>query len=341
MVKRPRTAAFAVICLALALLACFLCACRGNEAASTEDSGKLDIGVAFPEDDWRTAFIKDFAQEIERESNGTIQTQLHYMDEYPDMQDLLKDMTTDTGKLDVALSANAYLADYSYPEFYVSGLPYLFEDFEDAWAFAESDVNAKVEEKLPQHGMRILSHFCGGFRNLATVRPIEGPQDLHGLVIATVKSPIMMDMLYLLGANPQPAVAGEFHEAMQKGVYDGIEVSVATYWRDKDYEYVPYEAITNHSYNLWSLIIDEGTWQGLTEEEQIIVKAAAEKYAGLERAESKRTTEEIIEKLKDNGVVFTYPDHETFKAVTEKVRQKYSVDYRETYEEAKRYLDAL
>jgi len=300
----------------------------------------LDIGIAFPENDWRASFIQDFALEIERKSNGSIRAQIHYADEYPDMQDLLKEVANETGQLDVVLAANAYLADYSYPEFYVSGLPYLFEDFEEAWAFAESDTNAKVEERLPHYGMRILSHFCGGFRSLAAIRPIQGPQDLRGLVIATVKSPIMMDMLYLFGANPQPSVANELHDALNKGVYTGVEVSLATYWRDKDYEYVPYAAITNHSYNLWSLIIDEDTWQGLSEEERRVVKAAAEKYAGLERAESKKVTEEIVDQLRDAGVTVTHPDHETFKAATEQVREKYSAGYRETYEEVKRYLDA-
>ena len=327
------------IAFALAVAACCLCACEGGKPAHDGDPDKLDIGIAFPEDDWRTAYLKDFAAEIEEKSHGEIKTQMHYMDEYPDMQDPLKEMKNKSGRLDIALSANAYLADYSYPEFYVSGLPYLFEDYDDAWAFAESDINAQIEGKLPQYGMRILSHFCGGFRNMGAIRPIEEPADLKGLVIGTVKSPILMDMLFILGANPQPSVAGELHDALEKGIYNGVEVSIPTFWRDKDYQYLPYMAITNHSYNLWSLIIDESAWQSLSEENQHIVKEAAEKYAALERAESKRNVEEIVANLERAGVTITYPDHDTFKAATEEVRRKYSREYSETYEAVRKYLD--
>ena len=328
------------IVLALAFGSGGLLACGGDQAAQSDDPGKLDIGIAFPEDDWRTAFIQDFAKEIEESSHGAIETQIHYMDEYKDMKDLLKEMSHDSSKLDIVLSANAYLGDYYYPELYVSGLPYLFGTFEDAWEFAESDINARIEGRLPQYGMRILSHYCGGFRNLGAIKPIQKPGDLKGLVIATVKSPILMDMLFMLGANPQASVAGELHDALGKGVYTGVEVSLPTLFRDADYEYLPYVAVTNHSYNLWSLIIDEDVWQSLSAENQTIMKDAAEKYARLERQASKAHNDEIIAKLQEVGAIVTYPDYESFKVMTEDVRKKHSAAYSETYEEVKRYLES-
>ena len=340
MIGEKRWGLMIAIGLALAVASVGLFACGGDQAAQSDDSGKLDIGIAFPEDDWRTAFIQDFAKEVEERSRGAIETQIHYMDEYKDMQDLLKEMSHDTGKLDIVLSANAYLGDYSYPELYVSGLPYLFESFEDAWEFAESDVNAQIEAGLPQYGMRILAHYCGGFRNLGASRPIDEPGDLKGLVVATVKSPIMMDMLFMLGANPQASVAGELHDALAKGVYTGVEVSLPTFFRDADYDYLPYVAVTNHSYNMWSLIIDEDVWQSLSPENQKIVKDAAGKYARLERMESKKRNDEIIASLQEAGVIITYPDYESFKVMTEDVRKRHSAAYSETYEEVKQYLDS-
>ena len=337
--KRRMLLSALALALVLILAIGGLAGCQEQGAQHDGNPGKLDIGIAFPENDWRTAFLKDFAEEIEQKSNGSIQTKMHYMDEYRDMQDLLKEIDNDTGRLDIVLSANAYLADYTYPEFYVSGLPYLFEDFEDAWRFADSDINAEIEGRLPQYGMRILSHFCGGFRDLGSIREIEEPADLKGLVVATVKSPILMDMLFMLGANPQPSVAGELYDALEKGVYNAVEVSIPTFWRDEDYQYLPYVAVTNHSYNMWSLIIDEDTWQGLPPNEQAIIKSAAEKYAEFERAESKRNIEEVLANLDEAGVTITYPDHDTFEAATEEVRLKYSRTYADTYQAVKSYLN--
>ena len=326
--------------LVFALSACLLYSCEESpKADKLADADVLDIGVAFPENDWRAAFMKDFAAEVAEKSGGTVKTRLHYVDEYPDMTDALREVSKENGKLDIALTADAYMGDISIPDLYVSGLPYMFEDFEDAWAFAESDVNAKIESNLPQYNMRVLSHFCGGFRSIGAIKPIEEPDDMDGLVIATVKSLILMDMLYQLGAEPQPSIAGELHDALERGIYSGVEITIPTYWRDRDFQYAPYIAITNHAYNLWSLIIDERVWQNLSDENKKVVKEAAEKYAALERAESKRVIEGIIDDLEKAGATVTHPDYEKFRTATEEVREKYSADYPETYAEVMAFLD--
>ena len=328
-----------IVGLALVIALAGFGACAESKRNNETGTEKLDIGISFPEDDWRAAYIQDFAAEIESASNGEIKAQIHYMDEYPDMMDLLNEMNRDSGKLDIILVANPYLGDSSIPDFYVSGLPYMFQDFEDAWEFAESDVNTKIEDQLPQYGMRILSHYCGGFRNIGAIHPIEKPEDLEGLVVATVKSPLLMDMLSALGAVPQPAIASELNDALKKGVYTGFEVTLPTFLRDGDYQYLPYVAVTNHAYNLWSLIINEKSWQNLSEDNQKIIKEAAEKYAALEREESKSNFEETLEKLESAGATITWPDYELFKEATEEVRQRHSSNFSDTYQEAMDYLE--
>lgn len=329
----------------LALMAFTLSGCSGTGDVSGDDTDKdgttlLDIGVAFPEDDWRSSFLQDFAREVEEKSDGTLKTQIHYIDEYPDMTDTLKEIGKENSQLDIALTADAYMGDMTIPDFYVSGLPYMFEDFDEAWAFAESDVNKKIEDNLPEYNMRVLAHFCGGFRSISAVNPIEQPEDLEGLVVATVKSPILMDMLSVLGANPQASIASEINNALSRGIYTGVEITIPTYWRDKDYQYLPYAAITNHAYTLWSLLINEGTWQGLSADQQKIVKETAEKYAALERTESKKQIEGIIDNLKQAGVTVTYPDPKAFREATEGVRERYSKDYPETYREVVEFLES-
>jgi TRAP-type C4-dicarboxylate transport system substrate-binding protein len=331
--------AAAALMLFAAVIGLMGCEPKGRD----REDGKvrLDIGISFTEDDWRSAFLKDFAEELTVNSKGEIDVRMHYMDEYPDMVDLLKEINKGSGKLDIILCANAYLADVSVSEFYLTGLPYLFKDYEDAWAFAESDINARIEAKLPEYGMRVLAHFCGGFRNLAAVRQINTPGDMAGMVIATVKSPLMMDMLSELGSDPQVSLVGELYDSVKKGIYTGAEMSLATLVRDKDYQVLPYVAVTNHAYNLWSLLINEDTWAGISEDNRKIIKESAEKYAAEERKASKKYAEENIKQLEENGATVNYPDHDLFKNATRKVRERYSADYHATYIEAERFLDNL
>ncbi|MBP5291831.1 MAG: TRAP transporter substrate-binding protein [Lachnospiraceae bacterium] len=318
-----------------------LAACKDKGKKGADGSIKLDIGISFPKDDWRSAYIQDFAEELTVNSKGAMKTQIHYIDEYSDMMDLLNELDKNSSKLDIILCANAYLADVSVPDFYLTGLPYLFKDFEDAWAFSESDINSRIEAKLPEYGMRVLAHFCGGFRNLAAVRQINTPDDMAGLVVATVKSPLMMDMLSELGADPQVSIVGELYDSVKKGIYTGVEISLATLMRDKDYQVLPYVSVTNHAYNLWSLLIDEDTWKELSEDNRKIMKETAEKYAAEERLASKKNAEDIVEQLRQYGATVNYPDHELFKSATRKVREQYSADYAAAYREAEKFLKDL
>ncbi len=339
--KRRRLCVAVAVGFLLAAAALGIAGCRQKDKSSEDGAVKLDIGIAFTKDDWRSAYFQDFAEELMVNSKGEMQPQIHYIDEYPDMVNLLKEIGKNSDKLDIVLCANAYLADVSVPDFYVTGLPYIFKDYDDAWAFAESDINARIEAKLPDYGMRVLSHFCGGFRNLASSRQINTPSDMSGMVIATVKSPLMMDMLSELGAEPQVSIVGELYDSLKKGIYTGAELTLATFLRDKDYQVMPYVAVTKHAYNLWSLLIDEDTWQSLSEDNKKIIKEAAEKYAAEERLASKKNEDMIIEQLKELGTIVNYPEHDLFKNATKRVREHYSADYADIYREAVKLLESL
>lgn len=324
--------------LALMLVLALLSGCGSKTAKSRDGVVTLDIAASMPETDYRTSFLADFASSVEEESGGTIKMVFHYNDEYPDQTNILKAMNSGRGKVDLGLIADPYLADYSIPDVYVSGLPYIFDDYDAVFDFMDSDVNKEIEDKLPAYGMRVLAHFDGGFRSIAAVRPINEPEDLKGLTVGTVKSPVLMDMLSTLGADPQVAVSTESQDALAKGVYNAYECSAATYEREENDRYLPYLAITNHAYNLWSILILEDSWKLLSKEQQQLMLKAAKECELVQREANRQHEEELIQTLEDRGVTVTRPDYEPFMQATKEVRERYAADYAETYKKTMEFL---
>jgi len=70
------------------------------------------------------------------------------------------------------------------PKLGVTSLPYVFKNFEEVWAFLDSDINKQIDATLIPEGLRILGYFDNGFRCLTnSKRPINTVEDVKGLKI--------------------------------------------------------------------------------------------------------------------------------------------------------------
>ena len=76
-----------------------------------------------------------------------------------------------------------------------------------------------------------------GFRELTnSKRSIASPEDLNGLKICVVGSPLFLDTFKALGANPVTMVWSDTMSAIQQGVVDGQENPINTFYPVKIYE---------------------------------------------------------------------------------------------------------
>lgn len=313
----------------------------GCDMSGAEKDGivVMDIGMSFPEDDFRCKYVYEFGEDIVKKTRGRVSVKYHYLDEYPEQNYMHDDILNPSGKLDMALIAAPYFSD-EVPETGVSGLPFMFSDYEMAWEFADSDVNKEVDDLLIQKGVRVLSHFCGSFRNMSdSVRAINSPGDIEGLAMTTVKSKTMLDMFTTLGSVSYSIPAAEMHDAYKKGTYDGGDWSLTTFMLYRLYEVQPYVAITNHAYNLWNFCIRESTWQKISPEDQEIILDAAATAAKRERERVRDSEIERIEEIKAMGVVVTYPETREFAKALEPKREEYAAGFMDTYEKAVEWIE--
>lgn len=279
----------------------------------------LRIGVSTADSDPRNVCAKQFADEISKKSDGTLKAVIYPSGQLGGDADMIELMNSDSGKIDIVITDASNFATYE-PKMGISALPFLFDDFDTAWAFMDSDVEAEAESLLIDDNMRVLAHYDNGFRCVTTSKkPVNSPEDMNGLIIRTPQNPVIMATMAALGADPQPLSFAELYEALEKGTYDAQENPVPVIYNNKLYEVQNYLAVTNHIYSGMCFTIKESTWKSLSAQQQEIIMEAAQNSAAEDRRINKLQTESLLETLKEQGMEITYPDLESFAAKTSKV----------------------
>ena len=163
-------------------------------------------------------------------------------------------------------------------------LPYLFDNYSQAYAFMDTPYVAKFYEPLKAKGIHYLVTWDNGFRHLTNnVRPVYTPQDMKGLKIRVVQSEMSINILQALGASAVPMAYGELYQAMQQKVVDGQENPFMNIYASKFYEVQKYMSLTKHQYSTLPIIISEMTWQRLDANQQNAILKAAQEAAPMFR----------------------------------------------------------
>ncbi len=123
-----------------------------------------------------------------------------------------------------------------------------------------------------------MSGLCRvGFRHFTnSVRPIKTPADLKGLKIRVMETPVYVNMLKAVGANPTPIAWTELYTALQTGVVVGQENPVGSILSAKLYEVQKYMTLDGHVYGVDWFIINEKFYKSLPPDLQYIILDSAQ-----------------------------------------------------------------
>ncbi len=289
---------------------------------AAEPSGstlELKIGVSTDDADPRNIAANSFAAEVAEKTNGAITAKVYPSGQLGGDADLINSMALDSGTVDIIITDASNFATYE-PKMGISALPFQFADFDDAWDFMDSDIEAEAEDLLIDQNMRVLAHYDNGFRCVTNSKgPIETPDDMKGLLIRTPENPVIMATMTALGANPQPLSFSELYQALQQGTYDAQENPIPVIYNNALFEVQEYLSVTNHIYSGMCFTIAESVWQKLTDEEQQIITEAAQNSAIEDREMSRTQANDYVELLEEAGMKINYPDLEPFAEATASV----------------------
>ena len=290
-----------------------------EEVAATMNEVTIKIGFSTNEEDPRAKGAQQFKEEVEAKTNGAVTVELYPSGQLGGDADLINSLSLDAGTVDIIITDASNFATYE-PKMGISALPFQFKDFDEAWAFMDSDIEAEAEASLIDQNMRVLAHYCNGFRCVTNSKaPVETPDDMKGMLIRTPENPVIMATMSALGANPQPLAFNELYQALQQGTYDAQENPIPVIYNNNLYEVQGYLSVTNHIYSGMCFTIAESTWNKLDAAEQEIVQAAATASAAYDRDLNKQQTEDLVSKLEEAGMKINNPELAPFAEATASV----------------------
>ena len=188
-------------------------------------------------------------------------------------------------------------------DFTVYDFPFLFNSDKEVDALVDGDFGKSLHKKLADKGLVGLAYFDLGFRNITNSKhPITKPEDIAGLKLRVIQSPIYVDLFSALGANPTPLAFTELYNALESKAVDGQENPFTVILSSKFDEVQKYLTITRHIYNPQSVIVSKKFWDTLNPDEQKLIQEAIDEAAVYQRKVSREAALTALEALKRHGM---------------------------------------
>ena len=289
--------------LAAALLAAALLTAFAGPATAQVKEHVFKVGTGLSEDHPQVKSLKFFAEQLAVKSGGKLVARV-----YPSGSlgnDLSMTSALRGGTLEMTIPDSSTLVSLVKP-FGVLNLPLTFNNEKEADAVLDGPFGQKLLATLPEKGLIGLGFWENGFRHVTNSRrPVQRADDLSGLKLRVIQSPLFLDTFNALGTNATPMPFTELYTAMEQGAVDGQENPAATILASKFFEVQKHMVLSRHMYSAWVLMMSRKTWDGLSAEEQKIVQDAAREATLYERKTIRAFSETALADLKKAGMQIT------------------------------------
>lgn len=238
--------------------------------------------LTFEDPFWGEAGIwaQVFAASVKEMTNGAVEIQIYANDEWGGGEESYLE-NIQLGTMPMTListsSISAYTSDLS-----AYDTPFLFKDIVQEMNFtfkSINELNPFVEKKLEEAGEKAKVVFLAitpmGRRDVFANRPINSFDDLKGLKIRTMTSPVQVEAFKALGAVVTPLPYGETYTALQMETIDAMENSPSIYMQKAYYEVAPYWIGTRHYACTMVLTMSQKVWNSIPENYKHIIKDCA------------------------------------------------------------------
>ncbi|MDZ5695939.1 DctP family TRAP transporter solute-binding subunit [Chelativorans sp. M5D2P16] len=225
-----------------------------------------------------------FANIVTSDTNGEIEVEIYPNDQIGTNAEQVQ-MVRD-GVIQATISSTGSLASY-YPKIDVLNLPFAFADNAATYeAFDGSFGKAlKADIEADLGDVEILGFpDTGGFFAVTTAdTPIEDLEDFKGVRLRTMTLSSHQVVMNALGAEAYPLAWGEVYSALQTGVIDGQMNPVPIISFSNFAEVQGHLALTNHLFSPYIFLLSKAFWDGLSEEQQKVVRYAAQSCVAASR----------------------------------------------------------
>ncbi len=280
-----------------------------------------DMPTPYPDNNFHTVNIKQFADDLAAATNGELTITIHAagsLIKHPEIKNAVRSGQVPIGEFLLSQLANEN------PVFQVDSVPFLASDYDSAYALWKAS-RPKVEELLDEQGLMVLYAVAWPPQGLYASQPIESVDDLKGSKFRAYNTSTER-LAQLAGAVPTQVEAADLAQAFATGRVDSMITSPSTGANSKAWDYV------THYYDVQAwlpkniVVVNKRAFQRLDQATQqaVLEAAAAAETRGWEA--SRAETAEKTQVLKDNGMTVATPSDtlkEGLKAFGETMTQEW------------------
>lgn len=276
----------------------------------TSEAGDRDSVLGKAMQSWATA--------IEEKSDGRMKVNVFYQGELGGQQELFDQLVKGNVHLMITWPQTSYDQRIG-----VNYVPYMVMDWEDAIVSFGQDgwVRDVVEPVYTDIGLKYFGPFPEGFGGVATKgRYATSFEDAQGLKVRSQPIFPLPQTIQAMGFQAVPIDWAEVYTSIQTGVVDGDSSNVI-YW---DYEYfrdqLDYFVQTSHNFSSYSLLMNNGTWDEMDEEDREIISSSAQTIIDKQFEDAKAEDDKWIKAAQEAGMEYIIPTAAEKLAWVERVR---------------------
>jgi TRAP-type C4-dicarboxylate transport system substrate-binding protein len=255
---------------------------------------------------------------IEEGTNGEVEVDVFYQNELGSQAEVLDLLVA--GDLDMMI--NWPVTSYD-ERLGVLFTPYMVTSWEEAFEAYKPGgwVNEVLTDVWADLGIKFFGPWPEGFNGIASKgKYAMTPEEASDLKIRVPAMFPMAESVQALGYQTATIDWSEVFTAIQTGVVDGDGANII-YW---DYEYfrdvLDYYNQTKMQFVTGVMTMNEGSWAGLSEEQQQVVADAAATVMNEGFENARKLDEHYIQQAKDAGMTYIEPSEEELNEMAKKVR---------------------
>lgn len=296
-------------------------------AKAADFTGKA--GTNQPVDHPLSVAMKDLWDNVRKDSNGRID-----MAVFPNNQlggDTAMFTQLRSGAMQVMTLDGAIMASVV-PVAAIPSIGFAFADSNQAFKAVDGRLGAYIRNDIASKGIYAFEIIWeNGMRNVtSSTHPINTADDFSGFKIRTPQGNLYIDLFKSLGAAPTPINFSELYPALQTKIVDGQENPLLNIEFARMYEVQKYLSLTAHMWGGYWLIANGEFWASLPPDLKAIVSRNARTYGLKMRKEVMAMNDNLLTKLKSQGMVVNVPERTGMRAKLGDFYKKWRAEFGST-----------
>jgi len=293
-------------------------------AAMAAAKWSMKFGHDMPEDSAQHVAALKYADLVKERTKGQVEIKVFPAQQLGTDPEMVQQ--AQMGTLEIVLPPTAKISGFA-AQLQLADLPFLFPSKEACYQVLDGPVGDKVLALLDAKGLKGVSFWESGFKQITANKAIRKPEDFAGMKVRVMESPLLIAQYKQVKANPVPIDFAETYNALQQGVVDAQENPLVSIVNMKFYEVQKYTMLSNHGFLGYAFLFSKKVYDGLPADIQKVMRDTARELASFERQDTARREAGYIERIKKGGsqiVTLSPQELQAFEKAFRPVHQQFA-----------------